>query len=73
MAAAGLKNRNDAKREGHLLILIWLGLALSLVGLILVTVFGLIWTGAKPALRDWGFRIGIGLLIVGFSLTVAGL
>lgn len=61
---------NGACGEDCLLIPIWLGLFLSLLGFVLLTVCGLVFTG-NQALSQWGFRIGVGLLLVGFVLTIA--
>lgn len=54
-----------------MLIPIWLGLSLSLFGFILLTVCGLVWTGDQ-SLSQWGFKIGVALLLLGFVLTIAG-
>jgi len=64
--------RTTACGEDCLLIPIWLGLSLSLLGFILLTVFGLIWPGDPGGLNQWGFKIGIALLLLGFVLTIAG-
>jgi len=46
--------------------MIWTGLALSLLGLILLTIVGLIWTN----LAHWVFTIGAVLMLVGLAILV---
>ena len=46
--------------------MIWTGLALSLFGVILLTIVGLIWTD----LADWMFTVGAVLMLVGLAILV---
>jgi len=46
--------------------MIWTGLALSLLGVILLTAVGLIWTN----LDDWVFTVGAVLMLVGLAILV---
>ncbi|MEE8624396.1 MAG: hypothetical protein V3T19_03560 [Acidiferrobacterales bacterium] len=46
--------------------MIWAGLALSLLGVILLTVVGLIWTD----LANWVFTIGAVLMFIGLAILV---
>jgi hypothetical protein len=46
--------------------MIWAGLALSLLGVILLTIVGLIWTD----LANWAFTIGAVLMFVGLAILV---
>jgi peptidoglycan/LPS O-acetylase OafA/YrhL len=46
--------------------MIWTGLALSLLGVILLTVVGLIWTD----LANWVFTIGAVLMFIGLAILV---
>ena len=46
--------------------MIWAGLALSLLGVILLTIVGLIWTN----LADWVFKIGSLLMFIGLTILV---
>ena len=46
--------------------MIWTGFALSLLGLILLTIVGLIWTD----LAHWVFTIGAVLMLVGLAILV---
>ena len=46
--------------------MIWTGLALSLLGVILLTIVGLIWTN----LANWMFTIGAVLMLVGLAILV---
>ncbi len=46
--------------------MIWTGFALSLLGLILLTIVGLIWTD----LANWVFTIGAVLMLVGLAILV---
>ncbi len=46
--------------------MIWTGLALSLLGVILLTAVGLIWTN----LADWVFTVGAVLMLVGLAILV---
>ena len=46
--------------------MIWTGLGLSLLGVILLTFVGLIWTD----LADWMFTIGAVLMFVGITILV---
>ena len=50
--------------------LIWLGLGISLLGLALLSIFGLSGSGDSP-LTFWGYRIGLLLMFAGLSLCVA--
>ncbi len=50
--------------------LIWLGLGISLLGLALLSVFGLSGSG-DSAVSVWGYRIGLLLMAAGLSLSVA--
>ncbi len=45
---------------------IWTGLALSLLGVILLTIVGLIWTD----LANWMFTIGAVLMFIGLTILV---
>jgi len=46
--------------------MIWTGFALSLLGLILLTIVGLVWTD----LANWVFTIGAVLMFVGMTILV---
>ncbi len=46
--------------------MIWTGFALSLLGLILLTIVGLIWTD----LAHWVFTIGAVLMFIGLAILV---
>ena len=46
--------------------MIWADLALSLLGVILLTVVGLIWTD----LANWVFTIGAVLMFIGLAILV---
>ncbi len=46
--------------------MIWTGIALSLIGLILLTAVGLIWTN----LANWVFTTGAVLMLVGLAILV---
>ncbi len=46
--------------------MIWAGLALSLLGVILLTIVGLIWTD----LVNWVFTIGAVLMFIGLVILV---
>ncbi len=46
--------------------MIWIGFALSLLGVILLTIVGLIWTD----LADWMFTIGAVLMFIGLAILV---
>ena len=46
--------------------MIWTGLALSLIGIILLTAVGLIWTN----LANWVFTTGAVLMLVGLAILV---
>ena len=46
--------------------MIWAGLALSLLGVILLTVVGLIWTDVA----NWVFTIGAVLMFIGLAILV---
>ncbi len=46
--------------------MIWTGLALSLLGVILLTIVGLIWTD----LANWVFTIGAVLMFIGLAILV---
>ncbi len=46
--------------------MIWTGLALSLIGIILLTAVGLIWTN----LANWVFTIGAVLMFLGLAILV---
>ena len=46
--------------------MIWTGLALSLIGIILLTAVGLIWTN----LANWVFTTGAVLMLVGLTILV---
>ncbi len=46
--------------------MIWTGLALSLLGVILLTAVGLIWTN----LANWVFTTGAVLMLVGLTILV---
>ncbi len=46
--------------------MIWTGLALSLLGVILLTAVGLIWT----KLANWVFTTGAVLMLVGLTILV---
>ncbi len=46
--------------------MIWTGLALSLIGLILLTIVGLIWTN----LANWVFTVGAVLMFIGLTILV---
>ena len=46
--------------------MIWAGLALSLLGVILLTIVGLIWTD----LVNWVFTIGAVLMFIGLLILV---
>ncbi len=48
---------------------IWLGLGLSLLGLALLSIFGLLGSG-ESTLSIWGFRIGLLLMLAGISLSL---
>ncbi len=48
---------------------IWLGLGLFLLGLTLLSIFGLLGSG-ESTLNIWGFRIGLLLMLAGISLTL---
>ena len=48
---------------------IWLGLGLSLLGLALLSIFGLLGSG-ESTLSIWGFRIGLLLMVAGISLSL---
>ena len=46
--------------------MIWTGFALSLLGVILLTIVGLIWTD----LATWVFTIGAVLMFIGLTILV---
>ena len=46
--------------------MIWTGLGLSLLGVILLTIAGLIWT----KLANWVFTVGAVLMLVGLAILV---
>jgi len=46
--------------------MIWTGLVLSLFGVILMTIVGLIWTD----LANWFFTIGLVLMFIGLTILV---
>jgi len=46
--------------------MMWIGFALSLLGVILLTIVGLIWTD----LADWMFTIGAVLMFIGLAILV---
>ncbi len=46
--------------------MIWTGLVLSMLGIILLTIVGLIWTD----LANWVFTIGAVLMFVGMTILV---
>ncbi len=48
---------------------IWLGLGISLLGLALLSTFGLLGSG-ESTLSIWGFRIGLLLMFAGISLSL---
>ncbi len=48
---------------------IWLSLGLSLLGLALLSIFGLLGSG-ESTLSIWGFRIGLLLMLAGISLSL---
>ncbi len=48
---------------------IWLGLSISLLGLALLSIFGLLGSG-ESTLSIWGFRIGLLLMLAGISLSL---
>jgi len=48
-------------------VLVWIGLAISAVGLLLLTSFGLVWV-KDSFVHTWGFRVGIALTLAGVSL-----
>ena len=48
---------------------IWLGLGLSLLGLALLSIFGLMGSG-ESALSIWGFRMGLLLMLAGVSFSL---
>ena len=48
---------------------IWLGLGLSLLGVVLLSIFGLLGSG-ESTLSTWGFRIGLFLMLAGISLSL---
>ncbi len=48
---------------------IWLGLSVCLLGLLLLSIFGLSGS-ANSILSLWGYRIGLLLLLLGLSLCV---
>ncbi len=50
--------------------LIWLGLGISLLGLALLSIFGLSGSGYS-AVSVWGYRVGLLLMFAGLSLCVA--
>ncbi len=50
--------------------LIWLGLGISLLGLALLSIFGLLGS-RESTLSIWGYRIGLLLMFAGLSLCVA--
>lgn len=47
--------------------LFWIGLAVSILGTVLLTIFGVIWIKDDP-LVTWGFRLGLVLMLIGVSL-----
>ena len=48
---------------------IWLGLSVFLLGLLLLSIFGLSGSANSP-FRLWGYRIGLLLLLLGLSVCV---
>ncbi len=46
--------------------MVWAGFALSLLGVILLTIVGLIW----PDLANWVFTIGTVLMLIGLAMLV---
>ncbi len=48
-------------------LLVWIGLAVSMAGLLLLTIFGLVWV-KDTFVHTWGFRVGIALMLAGVSL-----
>ena len=46
--------------------MIWTGLVLSMLGIILLTIVGLIWTD----LANWVFTVGAVLMFVGMTILV---
>jgi hypothetical protein len=50
--------------------LIWLGLGISVLGLVLLSVFGLTGSG-DSAVGVWGYRFGLLLMFAGLALSVA--
>ncbi len=49
--------------------LIWLGLGVFLLGLVLLSIFGLSGSGSST-LSVWGYRVGLVLMLLGLSLSV---
>ena len=49
--------------------LIWLGLAVSSLGIVLLVVFGLLLSGDSP-LVTWGFWLGLALMTIGLTVNV---
>ena len=67
-SACTIRPLNQAWRKQ--VTLIWLGLGISLLGLALLSIFGLSGSGYS-AVSVWGYRIGLLLMFVGLSLCVA--
>ena len=52
---------------------IWIPLVLALIGTLLLTLFGLLWTREGSKVHDWGYRLGVILLLAGIALATVSI
>ena len=50
--------------------LIWIGMASLLAGLTLLVVSNLVLSESEGAVQQWGFKIGLALVLLGLTATV---